>query len=102
MPDTENPKMSEWLPALKEVIGESNEDLYLIGHSLGCAIIMRYMESMPDNVKIGGGLYPDSMRMSATMKFRVFLKHRLIYKKSKPGQITVLLQFTPMMIHMSI
>jgi len=57
MPDTENPKMSEWLPALKEVIGEPDEDLYLIGHSLGCATIMRYLETLPDDKKIGGVVF---------------------------------------------
>lgn len=57
MPETENPKMSKWLPALKEVIGEPDEDLYLIGHSLGCATIMRYLESLPDDKKIGGVVF---------------------------------------------
>lgn len=57
MPDTVNPKLREWLPALQDAIGEPDEDLYLIGHSLGCATIMRYLESMPDSKKIRGAVF---------------------------------------------
>ena len=57
LPHTENPKLDEWLTALKEVMGEPDEDLYLIGHSLGCAAIMRYLESLTDNKKIGGVVF---------------------------------------------
>jgi hypothetical protein len=56
-PDTENPKLSDWLPKLKEVIGESSEDLYLIGHSLGCIAIMRYLETLNENKEIGGVVF---------------------------------------------
>lgn len=53
-PDTEKPKLSEWLPMLKEIAGEPDENLYLIGHSLGCITIMRYLETLAENQKIGG------------------------------------------------
>jgi uncharacterized protein len=53
-PDTDNPKLDAWLPMLKEVIGEPDEDLYLIGHSVGCITIMRYLELLPSDTKIGG------------------------------------------------
>ena len=56
-PDTEKPKLSGWLPMLEEVAGEPNEDLYLIGHSLGCATIMRYLESLKENEKVGGVVF---------------------------------------------
>jgi len=56
-PDTENPKLSEWLPMLKEIVGDPNEDLYLIGHSIGCATIMRYLETLTENQKIGGVVF---------------------------------------------
>jgi len=57
MPNTDNPKLSEWLPALKNAIGQPDEELYLIGHSLGCAAIMRYLESLSDGKKIGGVVF---------------------------------------------
>lgn len=56
-PDTENPKLNSWLPKLKEVVGQPDEELYLIGHSLGCITIMRYLESLEENQKIGGVVF---------------------------------------------
>lgn len=56
-PDTKNPKLSAWLSKLKEVIGEPDEELYLIGHSLGCVTIMRYLEALKVNQKIGGVVF---------------------------------------------
>lgn len=53
-PDTENPKLKKWLPKLQLAAAEPNEDLYLIGHSLGCATTMRYLEGLADNEKVGG------------------------------------------------
>ncbi|MCK5315191.1 MAG: alpha/beta hydrolase, partial [Anaerolineales bacterium] len=37
LPDTDNPRLDQWLPALKNAVGEPNEDTILVGHSLGCA-----------------------------------------------------------------
>jgi uncharacterized protein len=53
MPDPEEPQLSRWLSHLKKVIGRPDEDLVLIGHSLGCATILRYLESLPKNTKVG-------------------------------------------------
>jgi len=54
MPDTENPKQATWVPKLTKVVGQPNEDVYLIGHSVGCITILRYLESLKDDQKIGG------------------------------------------------
>jgi hypothetical protein len=56
-PDTQKPKLNEWLPMLEEVAGEPDENLYLIGHSLGCITIMRYLETLNENQKIGGVVF---------------------------------------------
>lgn len=53
MPDTEEPKLKKWLSHLEEVIGEPDEELVLIGHSLGCVTIMRYLETLPEDKKVG-------------------------------------------------
>lgn len=53
-PDTDNPKLSEWLPTIKKAIEKPDEDLYLIGHSLGNPTIMRYLETLEEDEKIGG------------------------------------------------
>lgn len=57
MPETANPKLSGWLPKLKEVIGNTDENLYLVGHSLGCITILRFLENLEDNQKVGGVVF---------------------------------------------
>jgi predicted alpha/beta hydrolase family esterase len=57
MPETAFPKLSLWLPKLIEVIGEPDENLYLVGHSLGVITIMRYLEDLPKDNKIGGVVF---------------------------------------------
>lgn len=54
MPDTDRPKLSLWLPALREIIEVPDENLFLVGHSIGCVTILRYLESLPEGMKIGG------------------------------------------------
>ena len=57
MPDNDAPDLAKWLPKLKEVIGTPGLDLYLIGHSIGCATIMRYLESLAPGEQIGGVVF---------------------------------------------
>ncbi len=57
MPETDAPKLDLWLPKLVETIGEPDEELVLIGHSIGCGTIMRYLETLPAGVKIGGVVF---------------------------------------------
>lgn len=54
MPETELPKLSLWLPKLKEVVGKAYEDLYLVGHSAGVITILRYLEGLGEGEEIGG------------------------------------------------
>ena len=55
-PETELPKMNKWVPYLQEIIKSPDEELYLVGHSIGCATIFRYLESLEDGEKIGGAV----------------------------------------------
>lgn len=54
MPETNLPKLSLWLPKLKEVADDPNEDLYLVGHSVGVITILRYLEQLAEGKKVGG------------------------------------------------
>lgn len=56
MPNTKNPQLSEWLPYLQQQVGMPDEDTYFVGHSLGCITILKYIESLPKNVKVGGAI----------------------------------------------
>lgn len=54
IPERDEPKLSNWLPTLESVIGIPDEDTYLIGHSVGCITIMRYLENLKPGQKVGG------------------------------------------------
>jgi uncharacterized protein len=56
MPETERPQLDKWLPKLKEVVGNPDEELYLIGHSSGVITILRYLENLSEGQKIGGAV----------------------------------------------
>lgn len=53
-PETEAPKLSLWLPKLREVVGEPDPETFLIGHSVGCITILRYLESLQKGEVLGG------------------------------------------------
>lgn len=59
MPNTNYPKIKEWVDFLKENIKEKdlNKETYFIGHSIGCQAILRYLEQLPENIKIGGCVF---------------------------------------------
>lgn len=57
MPDTDNPKIENWVGHLKKVVGLSDEDTYFVGHSIGCQTVMRYLEQLLENEKVGGAVF---------------------------------------------
>jgi hypothetical protein len=54
MPNSGEPKIKEWIPFLVEIVGEIDENTYFVGHSIGCQAVLRYIETLPGNVKIKG------------------------------------------------
>jgi predicted alpha/beta hydrolase family esterase len=54
-PNSKEPILEEWLPVITEAVGEPGANTYLIGHSLGCQIVLRYLETV--DVPIGGALF---------------------------------------------
>jgi len=57
MPDTMNPKKDAWVSHLVKTIGIPDEETYFVGHSLGCITILRYLETLQKNQKIGGAVF---------------------------------------------
>jgi predicted alpha/beta hydrolase family esterase len=51
-PDTNYPKLEQWLAAVRENVKEFDEDWILIGHSLGCPAILRLLETFGENEKV--------------------------------------------------
>ncbi len=54
MPNPHSPKQRYWVSKLQEVVGNPDENTFLIGHSLGCITILRYLESLHGSQRIGG------------------------------------------------
>src|SRR3990172_7377088 len=53
MPHTDTPTIEDWVPQLAKYV-DAEDESYLIGHSMGCQTIMRYLEKLPAGVKIKG------------------------------------------------
>ncbi len=56
MPTPENPKKDEWVAELSRQIGTPNEEIFLVGHSLGVCTVLHYLQSLPIGNKIGGAV----------------------------------------------
>ncbi len=54
MPDPANPTIDIWVPFLKHVVGQADEQTFMVGHSIGCQAILRYLETLSAGAKIGG------------------------------------------------
>lgn len=57
LPDTDNPRIEKWVPALAEAVGTPDENTYFIGHSMGCQTIARYLATLPKDIKVGGVIF---------------------------------------------
>src|SRR4030043_572120 len=56
MPNTDEPKIEEWVGHLEKEIPleEIDEETYFIGHSVGCQTIIRFLEKLHKTKRIGG------------------------------------------------
>ena len=57
MPEPEEPKITTWVAKLREVVGQPNENTILVGHSIGCQTILRYLESLRPTDRVGGVVF---------------------------------------------
>lgn len=56
MPIADVPQLKVWLPTLQELAGVPDQNTYLVGHSLGCITILRYLESLAEGQQVGGAV----------------------------------------------
>ena len=52
MPNTDIPQIGPWTIRLRELVGRPNKKDVLIGHSIGCQTIWRFLEKLPENQKV--------------------------------------------------
>lgn len=57
MSNTEYPDIVEWVNHINNSIKNPDENAFLVGHSIGCQAIIRYLETLPKNTKLGGALF---------------------------------------------
>ncbi|OHE81757.1 MAG: hypothetical protein A2X76_11830 [Lysobacterales bacterium GWF1_69_6] len=54
LPDTDAPTLEDWLAALSAAIGEADDTLLLIGHSLGAVALLHWLARAEPTRRIGG------------------------------------------------
>lgn len=55
MPHPERPTIDDWVGHLATLVASPDEQTYLIGHSMGCQTILRYLASL-NGQKVGGAV----------------------------------------------
>ena len=56
MPNPEKPEIEAWVNKLNEVV-DVNEDIYFVGHSIGCQAVLRYLERLGERIKAKGIIF---------------------------------------------
>lgn len=54
MPDAGAPDIGKWVSHLSRAAGIPDEHTFFVGHSIGCQTILRYLQTLPSHIKIGG------------------------------------------------
>ncbi|MBS3084493.1 alpha/beta hydrolase [Candidatus Pacearchaeota archaeon] len=57
MPNTNEPKIEEWVKYLEENVVDVDENTYFVGHSIGSQAIMRFLEKSHKHLKVGGCVF---------------------------------------------
>ena len=57
LPEAGSPRIHNWVPKLAEIVATADENTYFVGHSMGGQTIARYLESLPEGVKVGGAVF---------------------------------------------
>jgi hypothetical protein len=67
MPSPDHPVISEWISFIAKLVGEPDDETTLVGHSLGCQGVLRYLETLGTAGKsvaktvLVAGIFPTGM-----------------------------------------
>jgi len=53
MPNTHEPVISKWVGFLDQFVGIADKHTHFVGHSIGCQTIMRYLQTLPAEQRVG-------------------------------------------------
>ena len=56
LPNSAEPEQARWLPYLQMIVGKVDKNTFMVGHSLGCITILRFLERLPKEEFIGGAI----------------------------------------------
>jgi predicted alpha/beta hydrolase family esterase len=57
MPEPGAPKIDAWVLALQQALPNPDRDTILIGHSVGCQTILRYLMKLPNNREVDRAIF---------------------------------------------
>src|SRR5437016_1364128 len=57
MPESQKPRINNWVPALAKAVEKAEENTYFVGHSMGVQAITRYLLTLPKGAKVGGAVF---------------------------------------------
>lgn len=53
MPEPDTPRIETWVPFLVSEIKSPDENTILVGHSMGCQTILRFLATVPQGTRVG-------------------------------------------------
>ena len=53
MPDSDNPICKVWIDKMHQLIDPPKPNDILVGHSIGCLAVLRYLETLNENQRVG-------------------------------------------------
>lgn len=56
IPDSDSSNIDKWISKINDIVDSLDEETYFVGQSIGCQVILRYLETK-DRIKIGGILF---------------------------------------------
>lgn len=56
MPDSAKPTQEKWLSCIQDLVTDMDANTYLVGHSLGCITILRFLESLKEGQTVDGAV----------------------------------------------
>lgn len=57
LPKAEEPRINNWVPFIVKAVEKIDNQTYFVGHSIGCQAIIRYLEKLQKDKKIGGAVF---------------------------------------------
>jgi predicted alpha/beta hydrolase family esterase len=84
MPTPENPVCAEWIDEIsRHIERNTNDEIYLVGHSLGAPAILRYLESAQAKKIFGAVLVSGPSEKNGNRKIDSFLDKNFDFEKIK-------------------